>query len=225
MITSLRSHRAISPLRVPPPSPVCGLTGGLTSSEGSMTASAFGLPEGRTTRRGVPRLSARPLLAISPILLALGCTVARSTPERVPRLGAEGDLLQRVASYYQDFSARNWPAYREYFWPLASLTTVWQPPGEPHPRVVLTTIEDFITQTAQGPDSKPIFEERLLSHEVRVVGDLAQVWARYEARFGDSGSVATWRGIDAFTWMRHDGVWRIVSLAYSDEPAEQRGAQ
>jgi hypothetical protein len=38
------------------------------------------------------------------------------------------------------------------------------------------------------------------------------------ARFGDSTDVATWRGIDAFTLMKHDGRWRIVSLAYTDAP-------
>jgi len=43
-------------------------------------------------------------------------------------------------------------------------------------------------------------------------------WARYTARFGDPGSVRTWKGIDAFTLMRHEGRWRIVSLAYTDVP-------
>ncbi|MBW3554544.1 MAG: nuclear transport factor 2 family protein [Gemmatimonadetes bacterium] len=50
---------------------------------------------------------------------------------------------------------------------------------------------------------------------VTIEGPLAQAWARYEARFGDPGDVAEWSGIDAFTLMKHDGRWRIVSLAYA----------
>jgi len=51
--------------------------------------------------------------------------------------------------------------------------------------------------------------------EVRLYQDLAQVWANYKARFGEPGDVAEWSGVDAFTLMKHDGRWKIVSLAYS----------
>jgi hypothetical protein len=156
------------------------------------------------------------------LVLLLGCSIRRAEP---PGNNPEEDLLRAsVAACYREMSARDWPAYRARFWPQATLTTVWQPPGEPRPRVVVTTIESFLAHTAQGPDSKRIFEERLLGQEVRVTGNLAQVWARYEARFGDPGNVAVWRGIDAFTWMKHDGTWRITGLAYTDEPATPRGA-
>lgn len=156
------------------------------------------------------------------LLLVAGFFACRSDQPGSDPATREVDSL--VAQYYREMSARNWSAYRDHFWPQATLTTVWQPPGEAEPKVVVTTIESFLANTAQGPDSKPIFEERLLSNETRVVADLAHVWARYEARFGDSSSVMTWRGIDAFTWMKHDGRWRIVSVAYTDEPGEMRGA-
>jgi len=58
-----------------------------------------------------------------------------------------------------------------------------------------------------------------------LTGNLAHVWARYEATFGDSASVATWRGVDAFTWMKHDGRWQIVALAYTDETGAPSGAR
>lgn len=56
------------------------------------------------------------------------------------------------------------------------------------------------------------------SSDVRLAGDLAHVWAHDTARFGHSTDVATWRGIDACTLMKHDGRWRIVALAYTDAP-------
>lgn len=154
------------------------------------------------------------------IAATLSCTKAAPTP---PMSAEELALRSQVDRYYRDMSARDWKAYAAHFWPQATLTTVWQPAGEPAPRVVVTSIDGFLAQTAQGPDSKPIFEERLIDQEVRLVGTIAQVWAHYEARFGDSTSVSTWRGIDAFTWLKHDGAWRIVALAYADEGNSDRG--
>lgn len=180
------------------------------------------------------RRRVRRFVAGTPFLLLGSCgllvsilAACRGGPRAASQAGADSlqaELERAVVQYYQDMSARNWQAYAAHFWPQATLTTVWQPPGEPAPRVVITSIETFLAQTAQGPDSKPIFEERLLSQESRISGNLAQVWAHYAARFGDSTNVATWRGIDAFTWMKHNGQWRIVALAYIDEPDSKRGA-
>jgi hypothetical protein len=94
-----------------------------------------------------------------------------------------------LRSYYADFSARDWEAYAAHFWPGTTFTAVWQPAGE----------------------------ERLLGAEIRVHGNLAHAWARYAVRFGDQDSMATWRGIDAFTLLWHDESWKIAALAYTDE--------
>lgn len=100
-------------------------------------------------------------------------------------------------------------AARNHF--LASAVCVrprWQPPGEAAPRVIATTVPAFIEQAPAGPGSKPIFEERMLSADVRVHRNLAQAWAHYSVRFGDRDLVATWRGMDAFTLMWSDGRWK-----------------
>jgi hypothetical protein len=136
----------------------------------------------------------------------------RPTPDSLRQ-----EVLTELKRYYTDFSARDWKAYASHFWPRATLTTVWQPPGESAPRVVTTTLDEFIKQTPLGPDSKPIFEERMLEAVVRGYENLAQVWARYAARFGEPGQVMEWKGVDAFTLMKHGGRWRIVSLSYTDE--------
>lgn len=169
----------------------------------------------------VPSLAPLMRLLLSGLLLVLvGCgepqprTIEGSDPQ------AEAELRQRVEEYYRTLSARDWEEYRTYFWPNASLTTVWQPPGETAERVVMTSIGDFIENAGAGPDSQPIFEERLISQELRIVENLGQVWAHYEARFGDSSDVATWRGVDAFNWMKHNGEWRIVGMAYANEPEQ-----
>jgi hypothetical protein len=96
------------------------------------------------------------------------------------------------------------------------MTTIWMPPGEESERVVATAIPDFIAQAPAGPGSREIFEERPTSMEIRMEEGLAQVWARYSARFGDPGDVMEWEGYDAFTLLRHGDEWRITSIAYVD---------
>jgi len=128
-------------------------------------------------------------------------------------------ILEVLEVYYSDFSGRDWDAFSNHFWPGADMTTVWQPPGETADRVVPTTIEEFVSQAPQGPDSREIFEERMLDAEVRVFNNLAQAWVRYGMRFGDPDSVQYWEGIDAFTLLKHDDTWRIASLVFTNDTA------
>ena len=155
------------------------------------------------------------------VLLTVSCVASR--PDTLGSRAAAGaspeeprrEVLAALESYYTDFSARDWPAFSAHFWPGATLTTIWQPEGEPAPRVVISSIDEFVAKAPEGPGSREIFEERMESAEVRLTGDLAMVWARYTARFGDPGAVAIWRGIDAFTLMKYDGQWKIVALGFA----------
>jgi hypothetical protein len=160
--------------------------------------------------------------------LLAGCTVKRAEPLRTGAATAdlESEIRAELDRYYADLSARQWDRFADHFWPGATLTTVWRPPGAAAPLVDAQTVPGFVAKAPSGPGSKPIFEERLTSVELRITRNLAQAWARYEARFGDSTDVATWRGIDGITLMKHAGRWRISSIAYTDLDAEitDRGA-
>lgn len=123
-------------------------------------------------------------------------------------------VLAELRSYYRDLSARAWGLFDGHFWEGATITTVWQPPGADAPGVWYTTVPEFVAAAPDGPDSREIFEETMLDARIRVSGGIAQAWVRYHARFGDPGAVREWEGVDAFTLMRHDGQWRIVSLAF-----------
>jgi len=149
--------------------------------------------------------------------LAAGCTIKRAEPARSGPATAdlETEIKAELEKYYADFSARDWTRFADHFWPGATLTTVWQPPGSTGPVVDAVTVAAFVAKAPEGPDRKPIFEERMTQVELRITKNLAQAWARYEARFGDSTDVATWRGIDAFTLMKHAGRWRITGLGYT----------
>jgi hypothetical protein len=128
-----------------------------------------------------------------------------------------GEVLEFVTSYYETLSDRDWGRFADHFWPGATITTVWQPQGESTARVVVQTVPEFVEQAPLGPGSREIFEERMLAAEVRMTGDMAAVFARYAARFGDPGDVVDWEGIDFFSLLRHESEWRIVALSFVAE--------
>ena len=161
------------------------------------------------------------VVIVAGTLLVLGSWGCASTQQGDARKALEEtarhDVQAELSRYYTDLSARKWNAFSSHFWPDATITTIWQPPGEPRERVATTSVPEFVANAPAGPDSKPIFEERMTGCEVRISGDLAQAWARYHARFGEPRNVAEWTGTDAFTLMKHDGSWRIVSLAFASD--------
>jgi SnoaL-like protein len=124
------------------------------------------------------------------------------------------DLLTR---YYTDMSSRDWKKYRSYFWDSATITTAWQRPGDSAEKVNVITIDEFIRQTPNGPDSKPVFEERMTGADITVNNNLANVWADYQAKFGTKDSLVVWKGKDLFSIMRHRGEWKIISLSFEKE--------
>jgi hypothetical protein len=154
-------------------------------------------------------------------VLLVGCTIEYAPPDaRQAATAPDADTTLVVAelrSYYRDLSDRNWEAFADHFWPGATITTVWPPPGASAPQVTVTTVPEFVAAAPEGPGSKAIFEESMLDARIRRTGALAQAWVRYQARFGDPGDVREWNGLDAFTLMQHEGRWRIVALAFASD--------
>jgi len=120
-----------------------------------------------------------------------------------------------LKQYYQVMSDRQWDQFKNFFWDYATITTAWQPPGDTIPKVTVVTIDQFIGQTKQGPDSKPVFEEKMTNTpDIRITRNIATVWAEYHAKLGTREVLTEWDGTDVFTLMRHEGQWKIVSLVY-----------
>ena len=128
--------------------------------------------------------------------------------------GESHEVLATLESYYADMSERDWAAYANHFHPGAVLATSWPREEGGEPRVQLTTVEEFLARTSEGPDAASIFGEWMTDAEVRVEGDLAEAWVRYDAKFGEPGELMEWSGVDSFSLFREDGRWRIVSLSY-----------
>lgn len=124
------------------------------------------------------------------------------------------DIEVFLEDYYRIMSDRDWVKYKAFFIDNASLTTIWQTESDSVPGIFSVSIDEFIDQTPQGPDSQPIFEERMISHEISVKGNLAQAWVKYEAKFGTDENLMQWKGYDQFSLIRFKGEWRIVSIVY-----------
>jgi hypothetical protein len=151
-------------------------------------------------------------------LALAACTIDYAPPdarrgETVPSADTTM-VLTELRSYYRDFSARNWLAFSDHFWPGATMATRWGPALEDSLRVWTTTVPEFVAAAPTGPDSRAIFGRSMLDARIRLVGDLAQAWVTYRARVGDPGAAEEWQGIDAFTLLQHGGRWRIAALAY-----------
>lgn len=150
----------------------------------------------------------------------VGVVVACSSGEdkQPPQATEDIQAVERfLYQYYSDMTARDWDRYRSNFWPNATITTVWQPPSDSVPRVDVTTIDDFIREAPSGPGSQPVFEESMLRSEISIRGNLAEAWVDYRARFGTKDSLLEWNGKDLFTLLRHDGEWKIVSIAFESD--------
>ncbi len=78
-------------------------------------------------------------------------------------------------------------------------------------RITSTPWADFAAGLARAPG--PI-RERLFDPEVRIRGDLAMVWSRYDLSVGDTFSHC---GTDLFELIRRDGRWRMLHVTYTRE--------
>ena len=168
-------------------------------------------------RRQWPPRAARNAAISTLMLLVLSHPAVAQVPDLSPAPVSDVDRAELAAflgSYYDAFSDRDWERFQDHFWTNATITTVWPPAEDAPERVLVSTITEFVEQAPLGPGSREIFEERMTAVEISVRGDLATVYAHYIARFGDPGEIMTWEGIDSFQLMRHEGRWRIVSLAF-----------
>jgi hypothetical protein len=159
------------------------------------------------------------LVFLSMLLL---CSCNRTSENSSSRISVfdtpEGAAVEeKLKAYYTDMSNRDWKKYRQHFWDGATITTAWRQPADSLATVDITTIEDFIKETPRGPDSQPVFEERMKNSTIQVRGNLAEAWVDYDAKFGKEDSIAQWSGTDVFTFLRHRGEWKIVSLVFESK--------
>jgi len=78
------------------------------------------------------------------------------------------------------------------------------------PKIQLETVENFAKQIASIPANVKI-EERVLFYDVKVDGNLAQVWAEYQFYINDK---MTHCGVDAFQLYKDENSdWKIIQIS------------
>lgn len=156
------------------------------------------------------------VLLLSFVVL-FSCCVSKNEP-RSGAVSREEEILERILkSYYAVMSARDWRKYRTYFWDQATITTAWQQPADSAAGVHVISIDEFIRRAPEGPDSQPVFSEKMTDASIEVRNNLATAWVDYDAEFGTSESLMVWSGTDVFTFLRHEGDWKIVSLVFESK--------
>ncbi len=154
------------------------------------------------------------LVGVLMLILLFGCVPREEKRTQQNPSNIEKEINQLLHDYYNTMSERDWLMYKEFFSDKATLTTIWQVDSAGSPIIFTNTITEFLAQTENGPDSQPIFEEKLLNAEVSVKHNLAQAWVKYEAKFGTEENLYEWQGYDLFSLIRFEGKWQIVSIVF-----------
>jgi len=139
--------------------------------------------------------------------LASACTLATAAPTDASAQSAQS--ADHVAAYavvtrlFDAMRTRDTATMRASFAPGAMLQSV-SATG-----IRTDAIDQWIGGVAGAPAGL-ILDERLANPVVQVNGDLASVWVDYWLFVGDRFSHC---GVDAFVLARHEGAWRIISVA------------
>jgi hypothetical protein len=140
------------------------------------------------------------ILTITVVSLLLGAIqpVAAQTPEE--------QALAVVKRVFDGMRARDTAAMRRAFHSPARLVlTGTNPQGQPMHRAV--SFDNWLASIGRAPGA---LEERIYNPEVRVDGNLATVWTRYEFFAGENFSHC---GYDSFFLAKISGEWKIVQVA------------
>ena len=144
---------------------------------------------------------------VLPLLLLL--LAAPAAAQEAPPADERSAVLAAVEGLFGAMLARDGAAVTELVEPQGVLTSVTMDAGGS--RIASSSWAEFASRLPQAP--API-RERLFDPEVRIRGDLAMVWSRYDLSIGDTFSHC---GTDLVELVRRDGRWRLLNLSYTRE--------
>jgi D-alanyl-D-alanine carboxypeptidase len=145
----------------------------------------------------VPRATGRPLTRVITELME----VILAEQARVD----EAAVLSVVNRLFDSMQARQGEIVRGLFIPDGRLVSTQVRQGQPALRVL--TRDEFVKLVIE---TKEPFRERMFEPEVRVEGDLATVWGRYDFHVGER---LTNCGVNSFQLLRTPDGWKIAHIA------------
>ena len=141
-----------------------------------------------------------------PLLLLAAPSQAQESPAPDERQA----VLAAVESLFAAMLARDGAAVASLVEPQGIVTAITIEPAGGS-RIATTSWAEFAARLGQAPG--PI-RERLFDPEVRINGDLAMVWSRYDLSIGATFSHC---GTDLFDLVRRDGRWRLLHASFTRE--------
>ena len=119
-------------------------------------------------------------------------------------------VLAAVDGLFAAMLARDGAAVTEQVEPQGLVTAI-SPAADGTSSIATFSWADFAARLPRAPG--PI-RERMFDPEVRIRGDLAMVWSRYDLSIGDTFSHC---GTDLFELVRRDGRWRLLHASFTRE--------
>jgi hypothetical protein len=155
------------------------------------------------------------------LLMLLVSVAAAAQPrslssKRVGTQTAEREVLAAVTRFFSAVHDRDRAAMTGAVLPegLASAIRVGQ---GPQPLMRSWHWPTYIENQLAGPQT---FTERLFDPEVRIDGDIAMVWARYELLVNEQFDHC---GFDHFDLVRRNGKWLVYNLTWTNQKADCAG--
>jgi hypothetical protein len=145
-----------------------------------------------------------------PLLLYLGTTFAAAVPAAArAQTSDHAAILGTVQHVFDAMRTRDTTLLHQAFDSTARLVGIST--RGVSPSVSLTSASQFGAAITRAP-AGDVWHERIYEPEVRIDGDVAQVWAYYTFH---RNTVFSHCGVDAFMLLKVGGVWKITQLADS----------
>jgi hypothetical protein len=147
-----------------------------------------------------------PVYAVAVALLLASVLVA--SPPPVQAQTAEREVVSVIEKFFEGMASRDTSMMRSTVDATARLMGMSTQNGVTSIRAI--AMDQFITSIGNSPRDRPAAIERIYAPEVRIDGNLAQVWTFYTLHVGERFSHC---GIDAFHLLRTEQGWKIVNVA------------
>lgn len=150
-----------------------------------------------------------PKIAIRLTAMLLSSLLAAVLPRGLEaQTAAEREVVAVVEKFFEGMAARDTAIMRSTVDASARLMGMSTQAGVTTIRAI--AMDQFIASIGNSPRDRPAAIERIYAPEVRIDGNLAQVWTFYTLHQGETFSHC---GYDAFQLLRTEQGWKIVNVA------------
>lgn len=136
------------------------------------------------------------LLSILLITLSLAANAQQPNDEK--------DIEQVISNLFKGMKDKNQQLIEQSFHNEAIMHTVAQSPDGT--KLGSNSVKDFINRIAVTP-AETILDERIVSYNIQVDGDMASAWTPYKFYVNEGFSHC---GVNSFQLIRTDGQWKIT---------------